>query len=189
MKTKNIKPTVEEFKKQHPEYFKRDSEAQEAVEDISNWSSIFKDPSQEAIDKSWQIQEALLYFPEGRIKSILEDYYYNQLTIQEITDKYEIKNTKNTSVVIYKAKKRVLAHYIKHKKTPIDSTKYVAIKIKVLKYKNKVSYCIKVGKADLSVDPFWVDSRLIRLDDDIQDLLEYSDKYSNDYLEIGEDGE
>lgn len=185
-KSNNEKLNVEEFKKKYPEYFKRDAVAQEAVEDIADWATLYKDPKEDAVDKAWKIQEALNYYPEGRIKSILEDYYLG-MKLDDLCDKYDIKNTKNASVLIYKAKKRVVKHYIKMKKTPIDAVSHVVIKLKVIKLGTKVSYCLKVGKADLSVEPFWVGPTLIRLDDDVQDLLEYNEKYVNDYLEISED--
>lgn len=166
----NDKPSVEEFKKKHPELFKEDS-----------WGISFRTPSESAVLKSWQIQEALNHYPKGRIKSLLEDYYDN-MPLEKLCKKYKIKDTKNASVVIYKAKNKVAAFYDKLKNTPIDSTNYVIIKMKVIKREESVGYCFKVGKLDLSEEPFWVGPTLLRLDDDIQDFLETDSRYVNDFV-------
>lgn len=164
--------TVKEFKKKHPEFFKEESEP----------SHQFRVPSDDSAAKSWEIQEALVDYPEGRTKDILTDYY-NQMPIEKLVKKYSAKSTKHMSSSIWKAKTKVLEHSHKVKNTPVDTDKHIVVKIKILKKGDQVKYCFKLSPMN-SNEAFWVGPNLVKFDDDVQDFLDTDSVYANDFLVV-----
>lgn len=168
----------------HPELFGHFSENQESHMDISEWEKIYKEPDQLDKLKSQAAQHALNYYPKSRVKTVLEMYYIYNNSLQEIQKFLKHKNNVNTRVYIFRANERVIEYYNTYVKVPVNMENHKIVLKKVLGYGSLTKECLKLKNLETNQE-YWVDGNNVILDEDIQDLLDHSEKYGEwDYIDV-----
>lgn len=174
------KSDVKKFMERNKDMFGIESKHQENPNHISNWDQMFKIPQQESPRRAFEVQEALVHYPfDNTHKKILEMYYYENLPIKEIKTRIGSKST-NFRVSIQRAKKAVLAHYKKVVLGPVQIESVLDKKV-ISMGDRKSAVLLVVAKTG---EIFWTTESFVRLDDDVQDLLDFDEKFSWDYLSI-----
>lgn len=175
---------MDEFKKKHPELFGIEAEHQEAVEHISNWDRIFKAPQNEDPRRAFEVQEALVSYPfNDQNKQILEMYYYENLPLNEIAKRVGKVGLKNPRSLIHRAKKAIMKHYKDVTTAPVSLHDYEIIDDKILQYGNERKRVVKLRHL-VNGEIFWASNEGVKLDEDIQDLLDFSEEFDWDFMEI-----
>lgn len=157
-----------QFMQDHPEMFGWDAESTHDRPGNAQWACT--EPSPDRLEQAHMIQEALLTYPDSRIKSAL-DMYYDGMKIEDIQKFLGHEKKHSTIRFIWKSKKTVLIHKanMKRKKLNLKHRRVVAKNTFKFEDDEKAVYLIYTPRSKKYV---WVDSDNRILHDDIQDFLD-----------------
>ena len=167
-----------EFVKENPKMFGWDSESTHDRPGNAQWAC--KEPDVHKLDKAHIIQEALRTYPKGKQRTALEMYYDGE-NIKDIQLFMGHKKKHSTIKLIWKMKKRVLAHKesMKRKKLSMKSRKIVAKNTFTFQGESKSVFLVFTPKTNKYI---WVDNEYRILPEDTQDYLDQMLVTKNNFL-------